>query len=182
MKGGRGFNEGVLPTQAPSSLPMHINNHVWEIDVSFNVRLSVCKLVFFNCLFTDFTRNILIHNLKAPLLFLRQWIACYKKQELYTKCLAQTIQTYMYHIHVHVDIKLVLGRWFCFICNSGFVFLLCHPDFFVTTCMYITFHRIIISPPPLSSRCWEVNMFLALQDLLAFSLPFSYFWEYFLLI
>ena len=48
---------------------------------------------------------------------------------------------------IHINISPVLGRGVFLMCNSWFVCVFCHPHPFVT--MFITFHGIIISPPPI---------------------------------
>ena len=79
-----GLNERVLPTKLLSALPVYMKNHVWELHcVTLNVRVSVCKLVFYLSLFTDFTRGILI--------------SCYKKARIiYKKFSTDGTDIYMY--------------------------------------------------------------------------------------
>ena len=119
---GEGLNKGVVPTQPPFALAMHLYNHV----KNFNNRL------FF---FTYFTRVILINNLETlifPPAVIK--IACYKKG---TNCI-QNVQHKQYrHIHVHVDITPVPDR--------GFV--LCAILGQCVCCVIFTFQCTNLSPP-----------------------------------
>ena len=62
-----------------------------------------------------------------------------KRQDLYTKSLAQTVQTYICTCRYIVSI---LGREFCLMCKFWVVCVLCHPHIFVS--MYIIFICLII--------------------------------------
>ena len=134
------------------------------------MRLSVCKLVFL----IKVTSLILQEefqfiNLETFTLRLHAT----KRQKLYTKYLAKMIQIYSCTCRYNAN----TGQRVCLVCNSGFLCVLCHPYFFVT--MYITFYRVINSPPTpplLSVGKW--NMIIALQVLLVGFFSLKNYYKY----
>ena len=93
MIGGVGLNEGVLPTKPPSALPMHMNNHVLELHGVTCAPVRLKTWFFFQIkvysLILQEISNSLFGNLTFPPTVK---LHATKRQELYTKSLAQTVQ------------------------------------------------------------------------------------------
>ena len=81
------FYDKVLSTLPPSALPMHMNNHVVK-HLRFACPFVKC------CFFIKVYSLILIHKFGNLYCSSTVRLHARKRQKLYTKCLAQTIQTY----------------------------------------------------------------------------------------